>query len=359
VSGSFAALVLPSPARAAELTAAVGAAAAPFEFSAEPYAAHGAQQRSEFSYELQPGHQILDQFVVKNLSTADESFLIYGEDATNVARTGGYGFEQRAQMHNTAVGLWTTIGITRLTVPRGKEVIETFQLSIPSNAPPGDHVGGVVVEELKGRPAQNKPVGVNVVLRVAIPMYVHVVGRTFPSLTIENLRVFHESPAFPYLSSSKVAVRFDLVNTGNVIIDPGAVTASITGRLSGTIHSYTVRQTGPTQSRTNPLPQQMLPGARLTLTEEWSGIPPFDPLTSHVSATASQPGATQGLSTSASTAFWYFPWIVFLLVVLLVAAVIALIVLRRRRKSAADSTDDGDGGTPSRPDRGTLEKAGI
>ena len=367
-SGLSAGLLHPQAASASQLITAAGAPHAPFQFSAEPYAPPNAQQRAQFSYELQPGHQILDQFVVKNLSAADESFLIYGEDATNVSATGGYGFEQRAQMHNTAVGLWTTVGLTRLTVPRGKEVIETFQLSIPSNASPGDHVGGVVVEEVKAPPAQSTPVGVNVVLRVAIPMYVHVVGQSFPALTIENLTVFHESPAFPYVSSSRVAVRFDLVNTGNVIFDPQSVTVSITGRLSGRIHSYTVHQSGPTQSRANPLPVQMLPGARLTLTEEWSGIPPFDPLTGRVSATASQPGAAQDLSTTASTAFWYFPWIPFLLGLLLVAAVIALIVIRRRRRAAPSAGGGGPGGgedggdsppSPSVSKGGTKEEARV
>ena len=360
-SGWFVGVALSPVAAASQLLSAAAAPNTPFQFSAEPYSAAGAQQRADFSFELAPGHEILDQFVVKNLSATDQTFLIYAEDATNVASTGGYAFEERSQMHNTTVGSWTTVGITRLTVPRGKEVVETFQLAIPDNAPPGDHVGGVVVEQVKAQP---KSLGVNEVLRVAIPMYVHVVGNTYPALTIENLTVFHQSLAFPYLSSSKVAVRFDLVNTGNVIFDPKSVTVSITGRLSGTIHTYTVRQMGATQSRANPLPLEMLPGARLTLTEEWSGIPPFDPLTGHVSATAAQPGAAQDISTAASTAFWYFPWIVVLLGVLLVVAVIALIVIRRRRKAAASGEgrgpdSDGPPSTPSMANRGSLEEAAV
>lgn len=340
---------------------------APNQFSAQPYSAADAQQRSSFSYELQPGHHILDQFVVKNLSSAPESFLVYGEDATNVASTGGYAFEQRAQMHNTAVGLWITAGTTHLTVPPGKEAVATFQLAIPANAPPGDHLGGLIVEEVKAPAPQNKPVAVEVVLRVAIPLYVHVVGKSFPALTIENLEVFHQSPVFPYLNGSKVAVRFDLVNTGNVIVDPSSVTVSITGQLSGTIHKYTVHQTGAAQSRANPLPQQMLPGAKLTLTEEWSGIPPFDPLTGRVSASAVQPGVSEGLSTTASTAFWYFPWIVVLLGLVLVALVVGVILIRRRRaavggESHGSGPDPNGGGPRSAPtakDRGTLEEAGI
>ena len=230
-----------------------------YQFSAEPYAAAGSQQRSDFAYQLLPGHRILDQLVVANSSQTAESFLVYGEDATNNPRTGDFGFEERSQMHNTLVGRWLTTGTTLLSVPAGKEVVDTFQLSIPATAPPGDHVGAVIVEELKGPAQRQQPTSVNVVLRIGVPVYVRVVGKAYPGLTIENLTVFHQSPVIPYLGSSKVAVRFDVVNTGNDILDPKSATVSITGLLSGTIHTYTVHQTGATQSRANPLPLQMLP----------------------------------------------------------------------------------------------------
>lgn len=338
-----------------------------YQFSVEPYAAAGSQQRSEFTYQLLPGHRILDQFVVANSSQTAESFLVYGEDATNNPQTGAFGFEERSKMHNTLVGRWLAVGTNLLNVPAGKEVVDTFQMSIPATAPPGDHVGAVIVEELKGPAQRQKPTSVNVVLRIGVPVYVRVVGKPHPGLTIENLKVFHQSPVIPYVGSSKVAVRFDLVNTGNDILDPTSATVSITGLLSGTIHTYTVHQKGATQSRANPLPPQMLPGARLTLTEEWSGIPPVDPLTAHVSVTSTDPSTTRHVSTAASTSFWYFPWILFLIVLALIAGVIVLVRRRRRRANAdgAPPTQDGESGidgqppSPSMSDRESLEGAGI
>jgi hypothetical protein len=366
--GGLSAGVAPAGAADPAPTASTAGPNAQFKFSAEPYASAGAQQRSQFAYQLQPGHQILDQLVIRNAGQADETFLVYPEDATNVPQTGGYAFEQRSLMHNTVVGLWVTVGNKLLTVPAGKQVVDTFQLSIPANAPPGDHVGGVVVEQLKEPVQQRNPKAVKEILRIAVPMYVRVVGKSYPGLTIENLTVFHQSPAFPYVSgAARVAVRFDVVNTGNDILNPTSVTTSVTGLLSGTIHKYTVHQTGAAQSRANPLPLQMLPGARLTLTEEWSGIPPFDPLTGNVNANAIDASTTQHLSTAASTGFWYFPWIVFLIVLALVAGVIALIVRRRRKARAAGAvaSTDGESGRKGPPppssmsDSGTLEGAGI
>jgi hypothetical protein len=265
------------------------------------------------------------------------------------------------------VGRWLSVGTNLLNVPAGKEVVDTFQLSIPATAPPGDHVGAVIVEELKGPAQRQKPTSVNVVLRIGVPVYVRVVGKAHPGLTVENLTVFHQSPLIPYVGSSKVAVRFDLVNTGNDILDPTSATVSITALLSGTVHKYTVHQTGATQNRTNPLPRQMLPGAKLTLTEEWNGIPPFDPLTALVSVTSVDPSTAGHVSTEASTPFWYFPWILVLIVLVLIAGLIVLIRRRRRRKSNVDGappSQDGTSGSedpspPSMTERETLEGAGI
>ncbi len=360
-----------SPAGAAgAVGASSGGANTNFQFSAEPFAGPGAQQRAYFSYELLPGHRILDQVVVLNKSNAPESFIVYPEDATNVPNTGAYAFQAQNKVHNTTVGRWVTVGNTSFTVPPGQEVVDTFQLSIPSNAPPGDHVGAVVVQELHNPAQQQNPVGVNLILRFAVPMYVRVVGKAFPGLTIEDLTVFHQSPAFPYLSGpAKTAVRFKVVNTGNDILDPKSVTVSITGLISGTIHTYTIHQTGQAQSKANPLPLQMLPGGNLSLTEEWSGLPPFDPLTAHVSAVASDPNTTSPVTAVASTSFWYFPWIVALIVLLIIAAIVARFTVlspksreaRRARKAAAAGGAAGAGagsrgGQVTPPGSGTREE---
>lgn len=360
ITAALTALIIGGFPAAAGLASAAQSPGPGFQFSAEPYSSNGAQQRPNFIYELQAGHHILDQFVIKNPSTSPESFLVYGEDATNLPRTGGYAFQQRSQMHNTTVGVWLTVGVSHITVAAGTEVVGTFQLSIPANASPGDHVGGIVVEQVKAPVQPPNAGGVNVVLRRVIPMYVRVVGTSFPQLTIEKLTVFHQSPAVPFVSKAKVAVRFDLVNTGNEIVDPQSIMVSISGRLSGTIHRFIVHQTGAQQSKANPLPLQMLPGATLTLTEEWSGIPPFDPLAAHVSATAIDPSTGQKFSTAASTPFWYFPWIAVLTVLLLIVAEVALIVVKRRRKPApGDPGGSGSGGTtpPSSPGTKALEQA--
>ena len=302
-----------------------------FSFSAEPYAAPGTAQRSEFSYGLLPGHSVVDQFVVTNSSATTQTFEVYPEDATNIPGSGGYGFQQQANIHNTQVGKWLTIGQTRFSVPPGKAVVDTFQLSVPNSAAPGDHVGAVVVQEVESKAQRQAGTGVNIVLRIAVPVFVRVVGPIHASLTISNVTVFHATPLIPGIGNSKVAVRFTVVNSGNAILDPKSAFVSITGFIGGTIHSYTVHQTAGSQNASahHPLPAQMLPGAKLTLTELWNGLPPFDPMTAHVTVHAVQPIGGLPPSASATASFLYFPWLVVVIVVLLIAA---FIWWRRRRR---------------------------
>ncbi|MHB8220913.1 MAG: hypothetical protein ACYDHU_11440 [Acidimicrobiales bacterium] len=302
-----------------------------FAFSAEPYSAPGTAQRSDFSYGLLPGHSVVDQFVVTNSSSGTQTFEVYPEDATNIPGSGGYGFQQQANIHNTQVGKWITVGNKTFSVPPGKAVVDTFQLSVPNSAAPGDHVGAVVVQQVPSKAQRQSGTGVNIVLRIAVPVFVRVVGPIHASLTISNVTVFHATPLIPGIGNSKVAVRFTVVNSGNAILDPKSASVTITGFIGGTIHSYTVHQTKGTQtsSAKHPLPAQMLPGGKLTLTELWNGLPPFDPMTAHVTVHDVQPIGGIPTSASATASFLYFPWLVVVIVVLLI---VAFIWWRRRRR---------------------------
>jgi hypothetical protein len=318
-----------------------------FQFSVEPYASPGTAQRANFTYELQPGHSILDQVAILNSSSSPETFVVYPEDATNIPGTGGFGFEQQGKIHNTTVGKWLTIGETQFTVPVGKQVIDTFQLSVPANAPPGDHVGAIVVQELHS--AQQVPAkqGLNLVLRFAVPVFLRVVGPVRPGMTVENVKVYHDSPVIPYVGgAARTAVRFTLVNTGNVILLPKGATISISALIGGTIHSFTVKREAGAQSKRNPLPSELLPGGLLVLTEAWSGTPPFDPLTAHVSVSATEPSSAMQIASASSATFWYFPW---LLVVIVIALIVGFVLWRRWRRHGREGEATSSGAAPEGP----------
>ncbi len=332
-----------------------------FQFSVEPYASPGTQQRANFTYELAPGHSILDQVSILNSSSSPETFVVYPEDATNIPGTGGFGFEQQGKIHNTSVGKWLNIGQTQFTVPVGKQVVDTFQLSVPADATPGDHVGAIVVQELHSATQAPSKEGVNLVLRFAVPVFLRVIGPVKPGMTIENVTVYHDSPLIPYVSGqAKTAVRFTLVNTGNVILLPKSAKVSISALIGGTIHSLTVKRVAGAQSKRDPLPSELLPGGKLILTELWSGIPPFDPLTAHVSVSATEPSSGMQVASGSSVTFWYFPW---LLVVIIIALVVGFVLWRRsrRRRQGGSSAPSASvaGSVPNSPATQPVEEVGV
>jgi hypothetical protein len=365
VTSFLAVAALPS---AAEAATSSSGPASNYKFSVEPYAASGTQQRSEFNYELQPGHSILDQVVILNNSTNPESFTAYPEDATNIKGTGGFAFQQQGDIQNSAVGKWITMGETSFTLPPGKEAIDTFELALPADASPGDHVGAIVVQQNRSPAQATSKEGLNLVLRFAVPVYVRVVGPVRPGMTIENVTVFHDSPLIPYVNgAARTAVRFTLVNSGNITLFPNTAKVSITALIGGTIHSYTVHRNAGAQTRQNPLPAQILPGGQLVLTEIWNGTPPFDPLTAHVSVSASDPGSTLPVVTASSTTFWYFPW---LPVLILIALIVGLLLWRRWRhnRTQRKETPPGaqsaggsavDSGAPSESVEISVEEIGV
>ena len=104
----------------------------------------------------------------------------------------------------------------------------------------------------------------NLVLRFAVPVFLRVIGPVKPGMTIENVTVYHDSPLIPYVSGqAKTAVRFTLVNTGNVILLPKSAKVSISALIGGTIHSLTVKRVAGAQSKRDPLPSELLPGGKL------------------------------------------------------------------------------------------------
>jgi hypothetical protein len=298
-----------------------------FGFSAEPTSATVAQPRPYFVYELIPGQTLLDQITVLNKTNEPETFIVYPEDATNIVGSGGFGFQDQDRMHNKLVGTWITMGHFSFTAAPQTAVVDTFQLTVPSNAPPGDDVGGIVVQESHPNQTQQSKFGVNEILRFAVRMYIHVVGSIQSGLTITDVSVGHTSPVIPYVTGSGTAfVHYTVVNSGNEILNPKSVTVSVTGRLGGTMATKTV--TG------QPLPAQMLPGGELSLIQPLTGIAPLEPLTAHVVVTAIDPTTNLPITVKRTALFWFIPWWFFLVLVLVVAGLIGLRKWLRRPPTA-------------------------
>jgi hypothetical protein len=214
----------------------------------------------------------------------------------------------------------TPNGSGAITVAPRSTLVLPIQLSIPANASPGDHTGGISVGLLTiSKNKKNEPVTFE--QRVVTKVLVRVSGTVHAALTVTDLQASYEGTLNP-VGRGNVVVRYTVHNNGNVNLGghqkvtvsgifgasgPKPALADVPVLLPGSSDSISVRLTGV-------LPQVLLHGTVRVV-----------PI--------AQPGAVDpGLHEfTATTTFWAIPWMLLLIVVVLVALTLALRWWRRRR----------------------------
>lgn len=98
--------------------------------------------RSNLTYDATPGSTITDAVVISNFGNVQLNFRIYATDAVN-AEDGQVDLLLGDQQP-TDVGSWVQIAQENVTVPPGMELTLPITITVPPDARPGDHVGGIV-----------------------------------------------------------------------------------------------------------------------------------------------------------------------------------------------------------------------
>lgn len=311
---------------AAVLAAAVlhGAAAAPAAadepgWTAEPVVGSApaapprAGARPYFYLAGTSGTVLEDRLALDNTSDRERTITLRGADVYNTADgafavrpaqpAAGGGPEGTA----AGAGVWISFGAgTTVKVPAHTRAVVPFTVTVPPDAPPGDHPAAVVATEA------GHEVGVRVHLRVG--------GPTLAALTVEDVSVRGKGAA--------ARVAYTLVNRGNV-----ALTPELSIRADGALGKVAGRSA-------HPVAVEVLPGQRVELTEPWPGAPVFDRVALTVTVTA--PGGARATGTASR---WFLPWGIagrtgIGLLGLGGTTAAALFLVRRRR------TRGGDGGPP-------------
>lgn len=277
-----------------------------------PPAQPGPAPRLYFFLESPPGTSVQDSVRVTNLADQPRTFRLYGADAYNTPRDGGFGLRTQDATH-VDIGAWTRVGAATVTVPAKAQADVPFVITVPSNATPGDHVGGVVaMEERPGATTRQNGVDVTVRRAVAARVYLRVSGPTVPGLRVDGVALSHDPPWLP--TTVDGAYTYDVVNTGNLHLPP-----RLTVRVTG-LFGHEIRRHGS-------VPQiDLLPGARTRLSGTVSGVWPFDVVTTSVTVTADG-----GVSARAQDTTVVVSWPALAVLV----AGLVLFVLHRRRRAAA------------------------
>ncbi|GID90795.1 WxL protein peptidoglycan domain-containing protein [Amorphoplanes digitatis] len=233
-----------------------------------PAAKAGPTPRVYFFLDASAGQTLKESVRVVNLGKAPKSFLLYGADAYNTARDGGFAMRTSTEPQQ-GVGAWVKAAAARVTVPGGAQADVPFTITVPANATPGDHVGGVVAMETEaGATTEADGATVRIQRAVAARVYLRVAGTVVPGLAVPSVRLDLAAPLLPHAADGELT--YQVANVGNAHLVPTA-TVRATGLLG---HRVTLTGTTPSGD--------FVPGAKGTFGMRARGAWPVDIVTASV-----------------------------------------------------------------------------
>ena len=300
----LAGVALPSPAMAVP-TDTNGIGGAPASDSKQ-------DGRSRFSYELAPGQTVQDQYLV------DQQVTVFATDAYNTA-AGEFALLDTAQKPKDA-GSWVTFanGETKVAMslhPDESRILD-FTVTIPADARPGDHAGGIVISA----PAAQGQVLVD--RRVAPRLYVRGAGNLQPALTITSISSSYGYTWNPITGSTTITAT--VTNSGNI---------ALSGNVAAGVNTYFGI---PAAASVGGQLAEMLPGSTRTLSYRVPGIAQVGYLDTYVTlqpiaaSDSSSPGALRIVTRNAAA--FAMPW--WLVAILVLGALLWLVFWIRRRVDA-------------------------
>jgi hypothetical protein len=312
---SVACLIVATPAAAQEGEDSGGDAQT---WSVQPAGKDGADGRPSYDYSLPAGASITDHAQINNFSQQPLTLRVYSHDAIN---TPSGGFTLLPSDEPPAdVGAW--IGLDEeVTVPAEDSVVVPFTLTVPDNATPGDHPGGIVASLTReGTDAEGNPVLVD--HRVGARIYLRVNGDLNPALQVVGLTTTYSRSLMPF-SLGRVTVTYQLRNTGNTRLR-GQQTVKVSGLFGLGDRSLTLATV-----------PEILPGQTIAAGADIAGVWPLVRLSTDLTVEPEPPPRfgqdPNPPAVSASTTTWALPWPE-LSVLLLAGLVVWLAVAQRRRR---------------------------
>ncbi len=317
--------VVPAAVAAEDDSSATQGPAAAMTWSVQPADEDGADGRAAWEFELEPGETVEDVARLNNFGDAPLTFHVYSHDAVN-SPDGGFTL-QPEDAEPAAVGAWVGLD-EEVTVEAGDSVDIPFTLSVPDDATPGDHAGGIVASVTQeATDAQGQRVLVD--NRVGSRIYLRVEGEIAPQLEVTGLSVDYERGWIPF-SPGTAQVSYEVRNVGNV-------------RLSGeqVINGHGLLGLGEHAGVPDPL-KEILPGESVAVAHAIEGVAPLFRLTEEAVVTPQPPAGASAatlpvVQAAAAVTGWAVPWpeALILAAILLWAAWSWWRRRRARRKSKA------------------------
>ena len=285
-------------------------------WSAAPSDAAGVPSgQTRFELEVAAGGTLEQHVLVTNASTVEREFAVYGADGFNTP-TGGYDVTPAAQPA-TDVGAWVAPGTPTVIIPALSTAVVAFTVTVPADATPGDHPGGLVVSPVRD---QVTDAGVVVDTRVAVRLNVRVAGEVTAALEVRSVNGSYGFTAVPF-GGAPTTVSYEVVNTGNVKV-VGVPRLRVTGPFGMTLAEVDAEDL-----------REVLPGDSFTVTTVLDGVAPLVVLTAVVDVEmAAAPGPATDIPLVSSTGRSMVLAVSWTGLVLVLALAVTVWVLLRRSR---------------------------
>lgn len=194
--------------------------------------------KSYFIFDSKPGVVVKSRVRVTNVGTAKGSVSLYPVDATTGQTSGAVYLNQDDPRKD--VGAWITLGAQELTLNPGESQIVSFQMIIPGSVRSGQHLGGIVAENLTPAgttptPNANKNTGtiqINVKNLTIIAVQVNLPGSPIEHMSASGIQAGGEDGYQRLLVG--------LNNTGNVMLKPSG-TLQVTNAQGQNIGNFSLK----------------------------------------------------------------------------------------------------------------------
>lgn len=172
-----------------------------------------ADGRTRYSYSADPGQQISDRYLVRNTGTTPQTYTVLSTDAFN-DDAGEFALLDTGTTPSD-IGSWITFenGTNRLQfdLAPGDSRLVPFTLTIPADASPGDHAGGIAasVQSPSGQVILDRRIGTR--------MYLRVSGEIQAGLSVAGLSASYVGDWWNPFTGA-VRLHYTVENTGNIAL---------------------------------------------------------------------------------------------------------------------------------------------
>ena len=174
---------------------------------------------SYFSHELTPGAVLSDEALVMNSGDVPVTLKLFAADGITAinARVAFAKQGQESTGASRGASRWLSLPVTEIPLAPGQEMVVPFTITVPSDASPGHHVAGLVVEAPpSGEEASPGGEGegqfaVNVIQQAGVAVVIDVPGPHVAGLGITGTCLLDQG-------EQGATFEIDVDNTGNIFV---------------------------------------------------------------------------------------------------------------------------------------------